>query len=119
MPPRPPRRRVSNAPCVHILRPTTSKGDHTYEKQLLSRESRDDKCEKSGHHGYHPGSTPFTTVGWHGNHSKRGSHHGHHRELKGFGLHLDSTAAHFRHKNRGKCLKERSGQGRNRSPYRR
>jgi hypothetical protein len=34
---------------------------------------------------------------------------------KGVGLHLDSAAAHFRHKNRGKCLKRRSGQGRNRT----
>jgi predicted DNA repair protein MutK len=35
----------------------------------------------------------------------RGGHHGHHRELKEVGLHLDSTQAHFLHKNRGKCLK--------------
>src|ERR1035437_8697922 len=90
MPPRPPRRHVSNAPCVHILRPTTSRGDHTYEKQLLSHISRDDKCKKSGHHG-------------------------HYREGSASGLHLGFTEAHFRHKNRGKCLKNSGGQGRNRT----
>ncbi len=35
--------------------------------------------------------------------------------LKGFGLHLDSTEAHFGHKNRRKFMKNRSGQGRNRT----
>ena len=31
------------------------------------------------------------------------------------GLHLDSTEAHFGTQNRGKCLKRRGGQGRNRT----
>ena len=39
--------------------------------------------------------------------------------LEGFGLHLDSTEEHFRHRNPRKCMKIRGGQGRNRSPYRR